>query len=147
MHLPPELAMEVGSYLNHEELKMCIAELCSSGVEFVAAPLSRRVTKVQVDLDELIPLVADTSIEQANVVSMAQQVVGQIDVHLSRHKCRHVEVVVMFATLKEDTVVRDCVNSTAIDNELQSLWHAMDGARNRLAVQWSVRACLVCTCT
>jgi hypothetical protein len=143
MRLPPELAMKVGSYLDDDELNTCIAELCSSGVEFVAAPCSRRVTKVKVNLNELlrIRMAADASVEQANAASMAQQVAGQIDVYLSRNKYKHLEVVVLHVVPQQRTFTRDGVDYADqladLDNELQALLrHGADGTRDRLAVQW-----------
>jgi hypothetical protein len=46
MWLPPELAMQLGSYLNPRDLTVCMTQLSSSGAEFVSAGFTDDTTTI-----------------------------------------------------------------------------------------------------
>jgi hypothetical protein len=47
MWLPPELAMQVGSYLDPDDLQMCTTQLCSRGAGFVANLVANDVITIR----------------------------------------------------------------------------------------------------
>jgi hypothetical protein len=135
MRLPPELAMEIGSYLTEQERKTCTYKLSRGGLDFVSGALTDRTNKLMVDLVPLIDLcraVVPPSIKRAKLAAVAQQMFARIEFYVSR--CPHVEVVILFADIRH---ARHASIYSNLQQEIQSLRRANG---DQFIVQWHVLA-------
>jgi Leucine-rich repeat (LRR) protein len=90
MHVPLEMAQEIGSFLSHQDLDACMTQLCVKGVMFVSTPVAHeRTTELSTATVNLDAVIKSTRFsiwdrKSKNETEVAQMIVGRIEVFLAR---------------------------------------------------------------
>jgi hypothetical protein len=91
MWLPPELAMQVGSYLNPHDLRVCTTQLCSSGPGFVAHRFTNDGTRF------ILHELAECCLLPAGVDDVAKECIERMESFLVRRG--NVQTIILRAEL------------------------------------------------
>jgi Leucine-rich repeat (LRR) protein len=130
MWLPPELAMQVGSYLDPHDLRVCTTQLCSSGAEFVSAGFKKDTTTIR-----LHGLVACCRLT-AGVDDVAQECIERIESFLTRRGS--VQTIIVDAELRFE-----CATNASVYSDFHS--RLQQGSSYQLShdqgitVEWHVK--------
>jgi hypothetical protein len=143
MRLPLELAAEIGSYLNPEDLVVCTTQLCIGGVEFVSRPRTDTTeTTMEINLHELVlccRLSHWSLLKRLCAKAIAREAVKRIELWLARHTS--VEKVVLrvkfYGTPRE---LSDRFVSSALCRHLNTVPCLQANTSGGLAVEWHVQA-------
>jgi Leucine-rich repeat (LRR) protein len=131
MWLPPELAMQVGSYLDPHDLRVCTTQLCSSGAGFVANLFTNVATTIL-----LHKLVACCRLS-ADVEDVAQECIERIESFLARRG--NVRTIILDTELKREYAANASVYSD-IHRRLQQDSSFQLSRKQGITVEWHAGA-------
>jgi hypothetical protein len=131
MWLPQELAMQVGSYLDPHDLRVCTTQLCSSGAGFVANIFANDGTTIL--LHELVAC----SRLSAGVDDVAQECIERMKSFLARRG--NVRRIILDAELKGECASNSSVYSDIRDSLQQGSSFQLN-QNQRITVEWNVCA-------
>jgi Leucine-rich repeat (LRR) protein len=131
MWLPQELTVEIGSYLNAHDLRVCTTQLCSSGAEFVSAGVANDSTTIR--LQELIACCP--SVCYVPVDDVAQECVERVESFVKRRG--NVKTIILHAQIWTE----DAANVSVYPNFHRRLQQGLSIHLNQkggITVEWHV---------
>jgi hypothetical protein len=131
MWLPPELAMQVGSYLDPNDLQVCTTQLCSTGAGFVATTFTNDTTTIRLHV-----LVACCRLS-VGVDNVAQECIERIELFLARRG--KVRTIILDVQLWDEHTSNRGVYSE-FQRRLQQRSSFQLSQNQEVTVEWHVRA-------